>query len=39
MVKLIDNHTWTQTNPKLVDYAGLFISPPPHCVDPFPLDG
>lgn len=38
MVKLIDPPL-TQTNPRLVDYAGLFISPPPRCVDPFPLDG
>ena len=39
MVKLIDSHTLTQTNPRLVDYAGLFISSSPCCVDPFPLDG
>ena len=38
MLELIGNHTLTQTNPKLVDYA-LFISLPPGCVDPFPLDG
>lgn len=32
VVKLIDNHTWTQTNPKLVDCAGLFILHLPHPV-------